>query len=159
VAILEFADDVDVAENPKTMWNKQSHSASEYGSTCCEGSCLSGRFPFPEVALCGGRHASIFVSGKPAAVVVDFFCGSATTGHAVMRLNKQDGGRRQPIMVTNNEVAADERKALREQGLRQAIRGGSAGESASTSPSRALSPSSTEGPPTAAHQRQLQVRQ
>lgn len=35
-----------------------------------------------------------------------------------MRLNKQDGGRRQCISVTNNEVAADEQKALREQGLR-----------------------------------------
>jgi adenine-specific DNA-methyltransferase len=35
-----------------------------------------------------------------------------------MRLNKQDGGRRQTILVTNNEVSADEQKALREQGLR-----------------------------------------
>lgn len=35
-----------------------------------------------------------------------------------MRLNKQDGGRRQCISVTNNEVAADEQKALREKGLR-----------------------------------------
>jgi adenine-specific DNA-methyltransferase len=35
-----------------------------------------------------------------------------------MRLNKQDGGKRQSISVTNNEVAADEQKALREKGLR-----------------------------------------
>ena len=35
-----------------------------------------------------------------------------------MRLNKQDGGRRQCISVTNNEVASDEHKGLREQGLR-----------------------------------------
>jgi adenine-specific DNA-methyltransferase len=35
-----------------------------------------------------------------------------------MRLNKQDGGCRQSICVTNNEVAADEHKKLREQGLR-----------------------------------------
>ena len=35
-----------------------------------------------------------------------------------MRLNKQDGGRRQCISVTNNEVSADEQKALREKGLR-----------------------------------------
>ena len=35
-----------------------------------------------------------------------------------MRLNKQDGGRRQCISVTNNEVAASEQKQLREQGLR-----------------------------------------
>jgi len=35
-----------------------------------------------------------------------------------MRLNRLDGGRRQCISVTNNEVAADEQKALREKGLR-----------------------------------------
>jgi adenine-specific DNA-methyltransferase len=35
-----------------------------------------------------------------------------------MRLNKQDGGRRRAICVTNNEVAADEQKALRAEGLR-----------------------------------------
>ena len=35
-----------------------------------------------------------------------------------MRLNKQDGGCRQCISVTNNEVAADEQKTLRMKGLR-----------------------------------------
>ena len=50
--------------------------------------------------------------------VVDFFSGSGTTLHALMRLNRQDSGRRQCISITNNEVGADEQKALREQGLR-----------------------------------------
>jgi len=35
-----------------------------------------------------------------------------------MRLNKQDGGRRQCISVTNNEVSADEQKSLRKKNLR-----------------------------------------
>ncbi len=35
-----------------------------------------------------------------------------------MRLNKQDGGRRQSIMVTNNEVSAEEAAELRKQGKR-----------------------------------------
>ncbi|MDE3274571.1 MAG: hypothetical protein PUJ80_00935 [Verrucomicrobiota bacterium] len=34
---------------------------------------------------------------------MDFFAGSGTTGHAVMRLNAADGGRRRFILVTNNE--------------------------------------------------------
>lgn len=37
------------------------------------------------------------------AVVVDFFAGSGTTAHAVMRLNMEDGGSRQCILVTNDE--------------------------------------------------------
>jgi adenine-specific DNA-methyltransferase len=59
-----------------------------------------------------------FVKDKPGAVVLDFFSGSGTTAHAVMRLNKQDGGRRQCISVTNNEVSADEQRKLREARLR-----------------------------------------
>lgn len=35
-----------------------------------------------------------------------------------MRLNKQDGGRRRSISITNNEVGADEQKNLRANGLR-----------------------------------------
>ena len=36
-------------------------------------------------------------------IVLDFFAGSGTTMHAVMQLNKEDGGHRQCILVTNNE--------------------------------------------------------
>jgi len=58
------------------------------------------------------------VAGKPEALIVDFFSGSGTTAQAVMRLNRQDGGRRRSIIVTNNEVAADEQAGLRPKGLR-----------------------------------------
>jgi len=37
------------------------------------------------------------------AIVLDFFAGSGTTGHAVLELNKEDGGSRQFILCTNNE--------------------------------------------------------
>ncbi len=40
---------------------------------------------------------------KPFAIILDFFAGSGTTGHAVMELNKEDGGNRQFIVCTNNE--------------------------------------------------------
>lgn len=36
-------------------------------------------------------------------IVLDFFAGSGTTGHAVLELNKEDGGKREFILVTNNE--------------------------------------------------------
>ena len=36
-------------------------------------------------------------------VILDFFAGSGTTGHAVMQLNKEDGGNRKYILCTNNE--------------------------------------------------------
>lgn len=36
-------------------------------------------------------------------LVLDFFAGSGTTGHAVAQLNKEDGGNRKYILCTNNE--------------------------------------------------------
>ena len=37
------------------------------------------------------------------SIVLDFFAGSGTTGHAVMDLNKEDDGKRRFILITNNE--------------------------------------------------------
>lgn len=37
------------------------------------------------------------------ATILDFFAGSGTTGHAVMKLNEEDGGTRKFILCTNNE--------------------------------------------------------
>jgi adenine-specific DNA-methyltransferase len=38
-----------------------------------------------------------------SAIVLDFFAGSGTTGHAVLELNKEDNGERRFILCTNNE--------------------------------------------------------
>lgn len=37
------------------------------------------------------------------SIVLDFFAGSGTTGHAVMDLNQEDNGQRKFILITNNE--------------------------------------------------------
>ena len=42
-------------------------------------------------------------SYEKQSLVLDFFAGSGTTGHAVMNLNTKDGGRRKFILVQNNE--------------------------------------------------------
>lgn len=42
-------------------------------------------------------------ASKRDSVILDFFAGSGTTGHAVLRLNAEDGGRRSFILCTNNE--------------------------------------------------------
>ena len=44
-----------------------------------------------------------WVSNNKNTIILDFFAGSGTTGHAVMELNKEDGGNRQFILCTNNE--------------------------------------------------------
>lgn len=43
------------------------------------------------------------MTSEKDSIVLDFFAGSGTTLHATMQLNKEDGGKRQCILVTNNE--------------------------------------------------------
>lgn len=103
---------------PTTQWRLASHNA-EQGGTNLVKSLLSGRkFPFPKSLYAVRDAIRFFVYDKPDAVILDFFSGSATTAHAVMLLNRLDGGCRQCISVTNNEVSADEQKGLRKKGLR-----------------------------------------
>ena len=45
----------------------------------------------------------IGIAQKSEATILDFFAGSGTTGHAVMKLNAEDGGSRKFILCTNNE--------------------------------------------------------
>jgi adenine-specific DNA-methyltransferase len=91
---------------PKRVWNMTSHNA-ETGGTVLLSKLLPGRrFPFPKSLFAVEDTLRFFVKDKPQATVVDFFAGSGTTTHAVMRLNKQDGGQRRSILITNNEVSS-----------------------------------------------------
>ena len=45
---------------------------------------------------------------QPGDLVLDFFAGSDTTAHAVMRLNAEDGGKRQFILVSSTEATSEE---------------------------------------------------
>lgn len=103
---------------PTTTWNRQRHNAGEYGSRLLKQFVPEVSFTFPKSLFAVEDCLRTVISNKPDAVVLDFFSGSGTTAHAVMRLNRQDGGRRQCISVTNNEVSAAEQVKLRKQGLR-----------------------------------------
>jgi adenine-specific DNA-methyltransferase len=103
---------------PKTVWNMTSHDAGSHGTNIIRSLLPGRRFPFPKSLYAVEDALRFFVANKPKAVILDFFSGSGTTAHAVMRLNRQDDGRRQCISVTNNEVAADEQAELKRQGLR-----------------------------------------
>ena len=103
---------------PRTVWSSPAHDAGLYGSSLLR-SLLPGRsFPFPKSLYAVEDTLRFLVGHKSDAVVLDFFAGSGTTAHAVLRLNRQDGGRRRCILVTNNEVSAEEESRLRESGLR-----------------------------------------
>ena len=100
-----------------TQWKLRAHNSSEYGSTFLSDFLPGRSFPFPKSLYAVEDCLRFFLANRPDAVVLDFFAGSGTTAHAVMRLNRQDDGRRQSISVTNNEVSASEQNVLSSKGL------------------------------------------
>lgn len=58
------------------------------------------------------RHFS-FLSTSASDIVLDFFSGSATTAHATMQLNAEDGGQRKFIMVQLPEVCEQDSEAYK----------------------------------------------
>ncbi len=103
---------------PGSQWRVPGHDSTQYGSRLVSNFLPSRKFPFPKSLYAVEDSLRFFIGAKADAVVLDFFSGSGTTAQAVMRLNRQDGGWRQCISITNNEVSAEEQRALRRQGLR-----------------------------------------
>lgn len=55
----------------------------------------------------------LLLSSENDDIILDFFSGSATTAHAVMQLNAEDGGKRQFIMVQLPELTDEKSEAFR----------------------------------------------
>lgn len=53
------------------------------------------------------------ISSEESPIILDFFSGSATTAHAVMQLNAEDGGKRKFIMVQLPEVTDEKSEAYK----------------------------------------------
>lgn len=102
----------------KTIWHRTAHDAGAYGSDIL--TTLLGKpglFPFPKSIYAVRDTLSALVGDRPKAIILDFFAGSGTTLHSTCLLNAEDGGQRQCIMVTNNEVSEEDSKALLGRGL------------------------------------------
>jgi len=97
---------------PKTMWHMESHNAETYGTRMLSALIPGRRFDYPKSLYAVEDTIRFFTKDNPKAVILDFFGGSGTTVHAAARLNRQDGGQRQTIVVTNNEVSINEAKSL-----------------------------------------------
>ncbi len=103
------------AQMPQNQWDNASHNATTYGTNLLQG-IIGSRFTFPKSLYAVRDCIRYAVKNKPQALIVDFFAGSGTTLHAVNLLNAEDGGNRRCIIVTNNEVSADEAKMLSDKG-------------------------------------------
>lgn len=102
----------------KTVWHRATHDAGNYGSSLLRGILgEGGKFSFPKSLYATRDAVAAVVRDRPNALIVDFFAGSGTTLNAVNLLNATDGGSRRCILVTNNEVSAEESATLSARGL------------------------------------------
>ena len=114
--IVDDNDSDYVMATPGDIWKITSHDATQYGSRLLGNIFGDKRFTFPKSVYAVKDCLYFFTENKPNAIIVDFFAGSGTTLHAVNLLNAEIGGNRRCIMVTNNEVSADEAKTLSDNG-------------------------------------------
>ena len=66
-------------------------------------SIFDGKAPFDTPKPTRLLKRILQIATESDSIILDFFAGSGTTMHATMLLNAEDGGRRQSILVTNNE--------------------------------------------------------
>ncbi len=85
----------------KTHWIKKEYHAYHFGTKILEEILGSKQFDFPKSVHLISDIIKLMT--KPNSIVLDYFVGSGTTGHSVLKVNQEDGGSRRFIAVTNNE--------------------------------------------------------
>lgn len=88
-------------QKSKTLWVKDVVGGSQEASSILKDLFGKPIFNYSKPVSLMKKVLSLHTNKN--IVVLDFFAGSGTTGHAVMELNKEDGGNRQFILCTNNE--------------------------------------------------------
>ncbi len=88
---------------PTTFWDSSKYSATEHGTDLLKR--IFGEqevFSYPKSIF--AEEDCLTVSGaKRYSLILDYFAGSGTTGHAVINLNREDGGKRKYILCEMGE--------------------------------------------------------
>ena len=86
-----------------TNWFDAKYSATEHGTALLKK--MFGKPPFSYPKSIHAVQDSMYVAGAndKQSITLDFFAGSATTGHAVINLNREDGGARKFLLVEQGE--------------------------------------------------------
>jgi len=97
-------DRIKLGRKPKTLWIDPKYDSSAHGTNLIA-EILGKRniFDYPKSLYAVIDSLKTIILRNKNALILDFFTGSGTTGHAVLELNKEDDGNRQFILCTNNE--------------------------------------------------------
>ncbi|WEZ71218.1 site-specific DNA-methyltransferase [Bacillus altitudinis] len=92
-------------EPPRSFWQDEIFSASEHGTSLLNNIVgENDSFSFPK-SLHAVKDSIKVMSDSNEAIVLDYFAGSGTTGHAVIELNREDeeNGKRKYILIEMGE--------------------------------------------------------
>ena len=105
--------DTEASKPPETLWFYQevghNHSAAEELKHLLGGKVFDS--PKPKELIMKMLKIATFLDHDD--IILDFFSGSATTAHAVMQLNSEDGGNRRFIMVQLPELCDEKSEAFK----------------------------------------------
>lgn len=117
--LKKFLSEMEGGMVPVDLWRYEETGTTDQASKELEN--LLGRkiFDFPKPKELIMRLLSLMINGESGKdnIILDFFSGSATTAHAVMRLNAEDGGKRKFILMQLPEMT-DEKSEARKSGYK-----------------------------------------
>ena len=87
---------------PESIWFGDDVGTTRIATTELK-DIFGGKSPFDTPKPTSLIKRILYLSTNKSATILDFFAGSGTTGHAVLKLNAEDGGKRKFILCTNNE--------------------------------------------------------
>ena len=109
--LKKFLSEMDGGIVPANLWYYKDVGTTDAASKDLEKLIGRGLFDFPKsVALI---IKMLDIATDKDSIILDFFSGSATTAHAVMQLNAEDGGNRKFIMVQLQEPCEEKSEAYK----------------------------------------------
>jgi adenine-specific DNA-methyltransferase len=85
--------------NFKTVWMGARYSANNHGTQLLNHIIPNAETKYPKSLYTVIDSLSAGLNGERDGLVLDYFCGSGTTAHAVLWLNRQDGGNRKYLLI------------------------------------------------------------
>ncbi len=113
--LKKFLSEMEGGMVPSNLWKRDDVGTTDQASTDLEGLIGRGIFPFPKPVQLVQKAISYLINGNEDkdCIVLDFFAGSGTTGHAVVNQNMKDGGRRKYILVQIPQLTDSDSNAYR----------------------------------------------
>ena len=113
--LKKFLSEMEGGMVPTNIWRREEAGATDQATAELEELIGRGIFPFPKPPQLVQKAISYIINGNDEkdCIVLDFFAGSGTTGHAVMNQNILDGGNRKYILVQVPQITEENSNARR----------------------------------------------